>query len=62
MKDLSREQLALHFCKIMNHDRKWSFLNTDSDLDEYWTFLKSYGWHEGYLRLADEVITKGYKP
>ncbi len=56
MKDFTRESLARHLFDIMNQGNKhWN-------LDSTWKYYVEHGWHNGYLRLADEVISKGYKP
>jgi hypothetical protein len=74
MKDLNRDQLARHLFDVM-HKGQWTIHLGHVDLavatrrvdpvaaaNSYWDFLVEHGWHKGYLRLADEIISKGYKP
>jgi hypothetical protein len=63
MKDLNRDQVARHLFDIMNKDRfethkGWMICTAD----EWWKYCQLMGWHQGYLRLADEIVSKGYKP
>lgn len=57
MKDYNQETVAKALFGIMNEGRIWSL-----GIEEAWAYYKEQGWHKGYLRIADEVIKKGYKP
>lgn len=57
--DTNREQLAKYLFCLMNQDRQWA---SGKDPDHYWEWYQQHGFDTGYLRLADHVITKGYKP
>ncbi len=70
----SREAIAKHFFMIMNKGRfdgrggincgtgEYHRSDPARSLDNYWYWLKFNGFHQGYLRLADETVSKGYKP
>jgi hypothetical protein len=60
VKDLTREQLAFELFKIMNADSK-RFWGLDG-FPGMWSYFQKHGWHQGYLRIADHIIQKGYKP
>lgn len=60
MKDLNREQLARHLFNVMNEGRFEK--NRWVPIDSFWEYLVANNWHQGYLRLADEIVSKGYKP
>lgn len=74
MKDLNREQVAFELFKIMNEGRfpdkcfmdcvSGQIIRSGSakQLVSMWDQYKAEGWHEGYLRIADEIVAKGYKP
>jgi hypothetical protein len=55
MKDWNREQVARHLFDVMNNGRY-------KDADGIWRWYNQEGFNAGYYRLADEIITKGYKP
>lgn len=68
----SREAIAKHLFTIMNERRftrggvdclTGEYVAPDPDvLDCMWEWYKEQGFHAGYLRLADETVSKGYKP
>lgn len=36
--------------------------NPDEVLNTMWRYYQEQGWDMGYYRIADEVVSKGYKP
>lgn len=67
---MTRDQLAQHLFEIMNkRDRLPYTLESGrpdpkdpTGLKAYWQWMVDSGYHHGYLRLADEILSKGYKP
>lgn len=64
MKDLNRLGVARHLHNIANAHQEFPSrkLMGDDWLEKRWLYLVEHGWHQGYLALADEVVSKGYKP
>jgi hypothetical protein len=51
-RDWNRETVAKHLFEVMNKDN-----NRGS-----WDFYVDMGWADGYYRIADEIVLKGYRP
>jgi len=76
MKEFTRDSIARHLFGIMNGERFEKLRSTpgyhagmmrrppstESALNDMWKYYVEHGWDAGYLRLADEIVSKGYKP
>lgn len=55
MSEISRDALAKKLFMIMNKDNsRYS--------DSTWEWMLKMGYCKGYFRIADEIVSKGYKP
>ncbi len=61
MKDWNRDQVARHLFDLMNEGRGHPFTKPTFAAG-LWKWYVDHGFDAGYLRIADEIIQKGYRP
>lgn len=57
MREMTRDQLARHLFNVMNQHRVFACTANSA-----WQWMVDNKLIGGYLRLADEIVSKGYKP